>query len=168
MKNNTAIVDTKTKVLTIMFQNEQHTVDLREGDLHDNWNCITDSKGILWDINFSWEDSKGCKPELAIYALLEADGNGYQSTDYDSDDNVEMQVKVLGTREEYFRERRFTYTFDSTSSLTFRLYDELDNVLLKTKKLNKAVDELTTQRLHSQKRFYLVATDANGATKKIE
>ena len=100
MKNNTAIVDTKNKVLTLMFQNEQHVVDLREGDLHDNWNCITDKNDVLWDINFSWEDTKGEKPYLSVYALLEADDNGYQSTNWG--EYTPISVKTLGNRDDYF------------------------------------------------------------------
>ena len=130
MKNNTAIVDVKNKTLTIMFQNEQHLVDLTEGDLHDNWNCITDKDDVLWDINFSWEDTTGEKPYLTIYALHEADENGHQSTDFYN--STSIKVKALGSRDEYFKEKRFTYRFDPMLPLTFRVYDANDNLILKT------------------------------------
>lgn len=165
MKNNTAIVDTKNKVLTLMFQNEQHVVDLKEGDLHDNWNCITDGNGVLWDINFTWEDTKGEKPYLTVYALFEADENGFQSTNFD--ESTSIKVKTTGNRDEYFKEERFSYKFDSTSSLTFRVFDSKDNLILKTKKGNKASDEVYYQLLQHNKKCYIVATDSNGATKKL-
>ena len=165
MKNNTAIVDVKNKTLTIMFQNEQHLVDLTEGDLHDNWNCITDKNDVLWDINFSWEDTTGEKPYLTIYALHEADENGHQSTDFYN--STSIKVKALGSRDEYFKEKRFSYRFDPMSPLTFRVYDADDNLILKTKRGNRASDETVYQKLQNNKECYIVATDSHGATKKL-
>lgn len=165
MKNNTAIVDVKNKTLTIMFQNEQHLVDLTEGDLHDNWNCITDKDDVLWDINFSWEDTTGEKPYLTIYALHEADENGHQSTDFYN--STSIKVKALGSRDEYFKEKRFSYRFDPMLPLTFRVYDASDNLILKTKRGNRASDETVYQKLQNNKECYIVATDSNGATKKL-
>jgi len=166
MKNNTAIVDTKNKVLTLMFQNEQHVVDLREGDLHDNWNCITDKNDVLWDINFSWEDTKGEKPYLSVYALLEADDNGYQSTNWG--EYTPISVKTLGNRDDYFKDERFKYRFDSSLPLTFRVFDEQDNLILKTTRGNRASDESVYQLLQFNKKCHIVVMDSNGATKRIE
>ena len=166
MKNNTAIVDTKNKVLTLMFQNEQHIVDLTEGDLHDNWNCITDKNDVLWDINFSWEDTKGEKPYLSVYALLEADDNGYQSTNWG--EYTPISVKTLGNRDDYFKEKRFTYRFDSSLPLTFRVFDEQDNLILKTTRGNRASDESVYQLLQFNKKCHIVVMDSNGATKRID
>ena len=166
MKNNTGIVDTKNKVLTFMFQDEQHVVDLREGDLHDYWNCITDSNGVLWDINFSWSDTKGEKPYLSVYALLEPNEDGFQTTDYD--DYTSISIKATGNRDEYFKEERFKYRFDPMSSLTYRVYDMVDNLILKTKRGNRASDEAVYQMLQNNKECYIIVTDSNGATKRIE
>jgi hypothetical protein len=166
MKNNTAIVDTKNKVLTLMFQNEQHVVDLTEGDLHDNWNCITDKNDVLWDINFSWEDTKGEKPYLTVYALFEADENGHQSTDFDN--STSITVKSLGNRDDYFKDERFKYRFDSSLPLTFRVFDEKDNLILKTTRGNRASDESVYQLLQFNKKCYIVVMDSNGATKRID
>ena len=165
MKNNTAIVDTKNKVLTLMFQNEQHVVDLREGDLHDNWNCITDSNDVVWDINFSWEDSKGEKPYLTVYALEEADENGFQSTNWD--ESTSIKVTATGNRDEYFKEERFKYTFDSSLPLKFEVFDSKGNLILKTKRGNKASDEVYYQLLQYNKECHIIATDSNGATKRL-
>ena len=165
MKNNTSIVDCKNKTLTLMFQNEIHIVDLREGDLHDNWNSIEDKNGIVWDINFSWEDTKGEKPYLSIYGLQEADENGFQSTDWD--DQHSLTVKTLGNRDIYFREERFKYKFDSSLPLSFEVFDEKDKLILRTKRGNRASDESVYQFLQHNKMCYIVVTDSNGASKKL-
>ena len=165
MKKNSAIVDCTKKVLTIVFNGEEHVVDLREGDLHDNWNSIQDNNDVVWDINFSWEDTKGEKPYLSIYALEDADENGCQSTKWD--DYTSIKVKAIGNRDIYFKEDRFKYRFDSTSSLTFRVYDQADNLLFKTKSLNRASDFITNHKWLTRLNSYMVATDSNGATKKI-
>ena len=166
MKNNTAIVDTKNKVLTLMFQNEQHVIDLREGDLHDNWICFTDSNNVLWDINFSWEDTKGEKPYLTVYGLDEADVNGFQSTNWD--ESTSIKVTATGNRDEYFKEERFNYVFNPMLPLTYRVFDENDNLVLKTKRGNRASDEAVYQLFQHNKKCYIVVTDSNGATKRIE
>jgi hypothetical protein len=165
MKNLTSIVDTKNKTLTLMFQNEKHVIDLTEGDLHDNWNSIIDKNDVVWDINFSWEDTKGEKPYLSVYALFEADENGYQSTNWD--ESTSISVKSLGNRDDYFKEERFKYRFDSTLPLTFRVFDEQDNLILKTSRGNRASDESVYQLLQHNKKCYIVATDSNGATRKL-
>lgn len=165
MKNNTAIVDTKNKVLTLMFQNEQHVVDLTEGDLHDNWNCITDKNDVLWDINFSWEDTKGEKPYLTVYALFEADENGHQSTDFDN--STSITVKSLGNRDDYFREERFSYRFDSSLPLSFEVFNSKGELVLKTKRGNRASDEACYRLLQFNDKCVIVATDSNGATRKL-
>ncbi len=166
MKNNTAIVDTKNKVLTFVFQDEQHVIDLTEGDLHDNWNSFTDSNGVLWDINFSWEDSKGEKPFLTVYGLDEANIEGFQSTNFS--DSTTITVKAIGTRDEYFKEARFDYVFNPMLPLTYRVFDNDDNLVLKTKRGNRASDEAVYQMLQHNKECYIIVTDSNGATKRIE
>ncbi len=167
MKNNTAIVNCKTKMLTLMFQNEQHVIDLREGDLHDNWNAFQDKSGAIWDVNFTWEDSVGEKPYLTIYVVLQNEDGTFPENSTQWDDSVSFTLKKIGSRHDYFKEERFKYRFDSTLPLSFEVFDNKGNSVLKTKRGNKASDEVYYQLLQNNKECYIVATDSNGATKKL-
>lgn len=167
MKNNTAIVDCKNKTLVFMFLGELHTIDLREGDLPDNWNAIMDKNKEVWDVNFSWDDSLGEKPYLTLYAVTQNEDGTFPENSTQWDNYVSFSVKKLGTRDDYFQEERFKYRFDPMLPLTFRVYDANDNLILKTKRGNRASDETVHQKMQNNKECYIVATDSNGATKKL-
>jgi hypothetical protein len=167
MKNLTSIVDTKNKTLTLMFQNEKHVIDLTEGDLHDNWNAFTDKNGGVWDVNFTWEDSVGEKPYLTIYPVLQNEDGSFPENSTQFDKDISFSVKKIGTRNDYFREKRFSYRFDSSLPLSFEVFDSKGKSILKTKSGNRASDEACYQLLQHNDKCVIVATDSNGATKKL-
>jgi hypothetical protein len=162
MKNNTATLDCITKLITFKFKNEIFTVDITEGDLDDSWNSINTLDGVCYDFNFSWEDTKGCRPSLSIYGLIEEDGElSIDTTDTTS-------IKILGkpSADIFFKEERFKYRFDVTLLVTCRVYNENDEEVFKTKSFNKCVDEMTTRNFKGEK-TYMIVMDNNNATKRI-
>jgi hypothetical protein len=167
MKKLTSIVDCKNKILTLMFQNEKHVIDLREGDLHDNWNAFTDKNSEVWDVNFTWEDTTGEKPYLSIYPVLQNEDGTFPENSTQWDEDISFKVKKIGTRDEYFREVRFGYRFDSSLPLKFEVFDSKGVVILKTKSGNKASDEAYYRLLQFNDQCVIVATDSNGATRKL-
>lgn len=167
MKNLTSIVDCKNKVLTLMFQNEKHVIDLTEGDLDDNWNAFTDKNGKVWDVNFTWEDATGEKPYLSIYPVLQNEDGTFPENSTQWDEDISFKVKKIGSRDDYFRDERFKYCFDSTLPLSFEVFNSKGKSILKTKSGSKASDEACYQLLQHNDQCVIVATDSNGATKKL-
>ena len=123
MKNNTATLDCNTKLITFCFQNELFIVDITEGDLSDSWNSITVSNGEVFDFNFSWEDEDDCKPNLAIYGLID-NGDETFSTDFDNETTIEILGKPKA--DVFFSEERFKYKFDISSPITAKVYNDKD------------------------------------------
>ena len=164
MKNNTATLDCVKKHITFCFNDETFTVDLKEGDIEDSWNSITDKNGVMWDINFSWEDTKGCKPSLAIYGLIEEDG---QFTINTSDETI---IKILGrpSADVYFKEKRFKYIFDVESKVEVKIYNMKDELVFTTKSYNKASDERYLRKCNGEKTYMIVRALSNNATKRID
>lgn len=162
MKNNTAILDCVTKYITFKFKNELFTVNILEGDLCDSWNSITTKDGEVFDFNFSWEDTKGEKPYLTIYSLID-DEDGVLSTNHD-----DFTIIKIGKsdRDIFFKEARFGYYFDVESKITCRLYDENDVEVFKTSSFNRACDEKYIRTSNGEK-IYMVIMDKNNATKRI-
>ena len=164
MKNNTATLDCNTKLITFCFQNELFIVDITEGDLSDSWNSITKSNGEVFDFNFSWEDDKDCKPSLSIYGL-EDDGDGGLQINT-SDETV---IEILGkpSADVFFNEERFNYVFDVTSPITAKVYNETNEVVFKTKSMNRLSDELYMRKSKGEI-VYGVIMDKNNAKKQID
>ena len=96
MEQNIAHVHCYEKILEIKFNGERHLVNLMQGDLHDNWNGITDLNGDVWDINLHWDEENMEIPSLIVYSVDE-DG----VTDFFSYD--EIPTSILGTKEQYFK-----------------------------------------------------------------
>jgi len=163
MKNNTAILNCETKIIKFKYLNEEFTVDLKEGDIQDSWNTITDKNGVMWDVNFSWEDEKGEKPSFAVYGLKK-NGKGELNIDY----NKETSIKIgKSDRNIYFKEDRFKYVFNPLLPLVFTVFDENDELVLKTKRGNKASDTKSNLTINGGKP-YMIVTDSNGATKRLD
>lgn len=164
MKNNTATLDCNTKLITFCFQNELFIVDITEGDLSDSWNSITTSNGEVFDFNFSWEDDKDCKPSLSIYGL-EDDGDGGLQINT-SDDTM---ITILGkpSADVFFSEERFKYKFDVSSPITGNVYNDKDEVVFKTKSMNRLSDELYIRKSKGEK-VYAVIMDKNNAKKRLD
>ena len=104
MKNETAKLDCINKLITFKFNDEIFVTDIKEGDIEDSWNSITDKKGVMFDVNFSWEDEKGCKPSFSVYGLKTENG---QLT---IDTKVSTYIKVgRANRDTFFKEERKNY-----------------------------------------------------------
>lgn len=164
MKNNTATLDCNTKLITFCFQNELFIVDITEGDLSDSWNSITASTGEVFDFNFSWEDEDDCKPWLSIYGLID-NGDETFSTDFDN----ETSIEILGKHKAdvFFNEERFKYKFDVSSPITGKVYNDKDEVVFKTKSMNRLSDELYYRKYKGEK-VYAVIMDKNNAKKRLD
>lgn len=158
MTNEVAILDCFNRTIKFKFNDEIFIIKLTEGDLHDNWNTITTGEESFFDTNFTWEDIKGQKPNFTVYPI-----NDENQTDWDNGTTISINKK-LGNRDDYFEELRFTYKFDSTLPLVFRVFDENNKLILKTKSLNKASDEKFLGNKKG-KQYKLVASDSNFATK---
>jgi hypothetical protein len=159
MKNNTAILDSVNKIITFKYLDEVFTVDIKEGDIEDSWNSITDKNGVIWDFNFSWEDEEGCQPYLSIYGLKEIEGQLHIDT------KKSTSIKIpKSNRDIFFKEERFKYIFNPTLPLVFRVFDKNDKLVLKTKSGNKASDE----QVITGKGAYIIITDSNNATKRLD
>lgn len=164
MKNNTATLDCNTKLITFCFQNELFIIDITEGDLSDSWNSITTSNGEVFDFNFSWEDDKDSKPCLSIYGL-EDDGDGGLQINTSDDTMIEILGKP--SADVFFNEERFNYVFDVSSSITGKVYNETNEVVFKTKSMNRLSDELCIRQMKGEK-VYAVIMDKNNAKKRID
>ncbi len=137
MKNNQGILNLTEKKIYFKFNDEDFVMDLTEGDLHDSWNSFTTKDGVVRDLNFTWEGySEGEKPYLTIYELRD-NGDGTWSTDTYSGTGVSVKfIKVIGTEGEYFN-----IPFDGAKTSHFELFNSDGELMLKTKKFNKACDE---------------------------
>lgn len=167
MKNNTAILDCITKIITFKFNNEEFTVDIKEGDIDDSWNSIVDKDGVVWDVNFGWEDSKYVpKPSFTVYAL-EKDKDGFYSTNTSDYTNIKIGKTTLADKDIFFRERRFTYPFDVESPVVCKLYNDKDELVFTTKSGNKASDEAYFRRMKGEK-TYTIMMDKHNATMRLE
>jgi hypothetical protein len=163
-KNNTAILDTHTKLIKFMFNNEEFEVDIKEGDIEDSWNAIEDKKGVLWDFNFTWESEEE-EAYLCIYGLTPPDEEGYQSTNWNEDTSIKI-VEIVGNASFYFNNKDFE--FNHLLPTRFEVFNEKDELQLKTKKFNKACDTTSCAKLLDGKDgWYFVAIDSNGARKKL-
>lgn len=137
-----AILNTKLKTISFTFKDELFTVDLKEGDLHDNWDTVQLSNGIMYDTNFSWD----LKPQLTLYRC------GDENQQYD--DNTKINdITVLGTKADYF-----DLEFDSKLSSVFILFEENGKMKIISKSLNTISDR-------KEKNDYITCIDSNGATK---
>jgi hypothetical protein len=164
MKNETAILDCVTKMITFKFNNEIFTVDIKEGDLSDSWNSITDKNGVMWDFNFSWEDTKGCKPCLAIYGLMKDEcGNLTINT------SDETSIKVgKASADVFFKEERFGYIFDVESAVEVKIYNDKDELVFTTKSFNRASDERYERKCNGEKTYMIARALSNNSTKRID
>lgn len=164
MKNNTAILDCVTKLITFKFNNEIFTVDIKEGDLCDSWNSITDKNGVMWDFNFSWEDEKSCKPCLAIYGLMKDECGNLTINSSD-----ETSIKVgKADADVFFKEERFKYKFDVESRMSINVYNSKDEVTYTTKSFNRACDELHFAKQVDAKSYMVAKALSNNSTKRID
>ena len=164
MKNNTATLDCVTKLITFKFKNEIFTVDIKEGYLHDSWNGIITKDDVVWDFNFSWEDTKGCKPSLTIYGTFVDEEDGFLTTDWENDNIIKIGKSNADV---FFKEERFGYKFDVTSKIVGRLYNDKAEEVFKTKSFNKLCDELYIRQSRGCD-VYGVIMDKNNATKLIK
>lgn len=139
-----ALLNTKLKTIQFFFKDEFFEVNLYEGDLHDNWNNIQLSNGIVYDTNFTWE----FKPELTLYRC------GDEEQQYD--DSTEINdINIVGTKADYYDS-----TFDSELSSVFILFTENGDFLLSSNSLN-------TISNRKEETDYVICIDSNGATKTI-
>ena len=80
LNDDEAVLDCWNKKVTLKFRGELHEVDLRDGDLCDNWNGVTLKTGEVFDFNFGWEyidkDNIDDAPEpwLTLYNTYMQDG----------------------------------------------------------------------------------------------
>lgn len=100
MKNNTAILNTKTLKLRIKFKNEEFIVDMQDGDIEDNWNTIDLADGTSYDLNLYWEEESMRRPSLSLYGLVLDKNNLWNTNTLDA-----YGIKVLQKdcyKKEYF------------------------------------------------------------------
>ena len=99
MENNRAFVHCYEKILEIRLNGATYYVNLLQGDLHDNWNSITDLDRNVWDVNLHWEqdDDAMITPNLALY-VVDEDGK----TDFF--EYITIPTSILGTKDEYFNQ----------------------------------------------------------------
>lgn len=109
LENQRAVLDCWNKTLTLMFRDEIHVVNLREGDLDDNWNGVTIKKsGEVFDFNFGWEYidkdniEDDVQPWMSLYATYE-DEDGELRTDH-SDDYSFIVYYTNGRQYAYYHE----------------------------------------------------------------
>jgi hypothetical protein len=106
MKNNTAILLKKEKLIVFKFRDETFCVDLTEGDLDDNWNSILHiGKGVtpntIYDTNFYWEDYPRAIPNLCLYGVHPND-EGEMVVDTSEEYPIKI-VRQYGAKKEYFK-----------------------------------------------------------------
>ncbi len=107
MKKNTAILNTITKVINFNFNGEEFELDLKEGDLEDNWNSIVNEFEVVFDTNFSWEEVEPDEEELygkayfSVYGLTD-NGDGTWSTNTSDSTSIEI-VEIIGSKKQYFK-----------------------------------------------------------------
>jgi hypothetical protein len=152
MKDLTAVLD------------EIFTVDIKEGDIEDSWNSITDKNGVVFDFNFSWEDTKGCEPNLSIYGLIE---NGDGTWSINTSDETTFKILGKPSADVFFKEARFKYKFDVSSKITGKVYNDKDEVVFTTKSFNRLSDELCIRKMKGES-VYAIIMDKNNATKRID
>lgn len=65
-----AVIEVYSKVMNLRFRGENFIIDLKQGDLEDNWNSIlfTDN-GVEFDTNFTWEEN----PSLCLYPVRDGE-----------------------------------------------------------------------------------------------
>ena len=160
MKNNTAVLNCKTKRIKFMIDNELFDVDLTEGDLEDSWNSIKMKNGDLFDFNFCWEDTT--YPALSLYEIKKyADGTLY--TDFHSNTKSPSIVTIIGDKNDYLDVDE--YVFDSSNILFVKVLHN-NKELLSTSSINEASDFSGALEFQGKK-CAIVATDINGVTKTI-
>lgn len=168
MKKNTAILDCVKKLITFNFNNEIFTVDIKEGDIHDSWNSIVDKNEVVWDVNFSWEDSKyDPKPAFSVYALTKDEDSGLYSTNWSDYTVIKIGKTTLADKDVFFMEERFNYPFDQTSPITCTVYNDKDEPVFKTKSGNRASDECYMRRMKGEK-VYTIIMDKHNAIMRLE
>lgn len=160
-KNNTAFLDTHTKLIKFIFNDEEFIVDIKEGDLCDSWNSIVDKNDVVWDFNFSWENEEE-KPYLSIYALHEPNDEGFQSTNWEEDTSIKI-VEILGNASFFFNDKDFE--FNHLLPTRYEVFDNNKVLQMKTKSFNKACDETVIQKWKGNLGWYVEAIDSNGARK---
>jgi hypothetical protein len=96
MENNTAILNAKQKVITFKFKDQMFAVDLKEGDLGDNWNSVR-LKSLVFDVNLVWEED--FEPSMALYHTYRS---GY-SLITKHEDFISFALTVIGTQKNYFK-----------------------------------------------------------------
>lgn len=139
-----AILNAKLKTVSFSFKDDIFTIDLKEGDLHDNWNNIQLSNRIMYDINFTWD----VKPQLSLYRC------GDEEQQYD-DSTLISDFTIVGTKADYL-----DLKFDSELSSVFILFAENGEIKLTTNSLNSLSD-------NKKENDYIICIDNNGATKTI-
>lgn len=166
MKNNTAILDCVNKIIKFKFNHEDFVVDIKEGDIHDSWNSITDKNGVVWDVNFSWEDSKfDPQPHFSVYEIEEIDGELLIKTSNYTRIKINKQLK--SDKDIFFKEERFGYIFDVTSPVVCKIYNKKNEPLFTTKSFNRACDEISLRKINGEM-TYMVVSDKNNATKLVD
>ncbi len=161
MKKNTAILNTITKMINFDFNGEIYEVDLKEGDLEDSWNCISNKNDVMFDVNFSWQDD--CKPAFSVYPLI-YNGDGTWSADHSNDTGIKI-VEIIGDRNQYYYDK--PYEFNHKLPTRFEVFNAKDELQLKTKSMNKASDEVVTQRFKGNLGWYVMAIDSNNAKRNL-
>lgn len=162
MKKNTAILNTVTKMINFDFDGEIYEVDLKEGDLEDSWNCITNKKDVMFDVNFSWQDD--CKPAFEVYPLID-NGDGTWSADHSDETRIKI-VEIIGDRNQYYNDEPFT--FNPSLKHTFEVFNGQGELQLKTKKFNLACDTAGSAEYEKKGTgWYVEAIDSNGARKNL-
>ena len=70
---NTFHIDYDKKIIRLLFEGEQFTFNLDDGDIGDFWHSFTTGYGTMKDINFSQEDETQ-RPCLGVYGVKEVEG----------------------------------------------------------------------------------------------
>jgi hypothetical protein len=163
MKKNTAILNTITKKINFDFKGEIFEVDLTEGDLEDNWNCIEMKDGRVFDVNLSWQgddNDESEKPWFSAYPVL-PNGDGTWSADWSDNSGGIKIVQVIGDKNYYFNDEPHKFNHDARH--TFEVFNGEGELQLKTKRFNRACD--TAGSAEYEKRgtgWYVEAIDNNG------
>lgn len=75
------IINFDKKMLYLNFNGVEYVINLKDGDLEDNWNSFVDSGGVTYDVNFTLNDD--LEPVVSVYSLVKRDGVGFD-VDYEN------------------------------------------------------------------------------------
>jgi hypothetical protein len=162
MGNNSAILNCVSKELYIRFIDKFFIVDLKEGDLEDNWNTILFSENTMLDVNLDW-DFNSDFPTLCLYGLTYNAEKEVYETNTDEAYPISI-VNIFGSKALYFGE-------DYKANIginVYRVYSKSE-MIKRTTSLSQASD-LGAKLMISDKMpdIHITVTDKNGASKVVE